>query len=57
VLAPPIAHQSDGSAITGPVANEFIVSAPRDIAIYAGQRGLTYEPATPDDPAAVLTAR
>jgi hypothetical protein len=57
VLVPPIAHQSDGSAITGPVVNEFIVSAPRDIATYAGQRGLTYEPATPDDPAAVLTAR
>src|SRR5665213_530753 len=24
VLVPPIAHQSDGSAITGPVVNEFI---------------------------------
>jgi hypothetical protein len=57
VLAPPIAHAADGSAITGPVANEFLVSTPVDIATYAGQRGLTYEPATPDDPAAMLTAR
>jgi hypothetical protein len=57
VLAPPIAREADGAPINGPVANEFIVNAPTDIATYAGMRGLTYEPATPDDPAAVLTAR
>lgn len=57
VFAPPVAHESDGSAITGLVENEFIVNAPRDITTYAGMRGLTYEPATPNDPAATLTAR
>jgi Alpha/beta hydrolase domain len=57
VLTPPIAHNPDGSAITGPVENEFTVAAPADIATYAGMRGLTYEPALPDDPNAVLTER
>jgi hypothetical protein len=57
VLAPPVARESDGTPITGRVHNEFLVGAPASIAIYAGMRGLTYEPATPDDPAAVLTAR
>ena len=57
VFAPPIAKQPDGSPITGPVENEFTVSTPSDVATYAGMRGLTYEPARPDDPAAVLTAR
>jgi hypothetical protein len=57
VFKPPVARRPDGSPITGPVANEFFVSAPTDVAVYAGQRGLTYEPATPDDPRAVLTER
>jgi hypothetical protein len=57
VFVPPIAHQSDGSSITGLVENEFTVNAPMDVAVYAGMRGLTYEPATPNDPAAVLTTR
>src|SRR5271170_7241086 len=57
VFAPPVAHAIDGSSITGRVENEFIVSAPADIATYAGMRDLTYEPATPDDPGAALTAR
>ena len=57
VFAPPIAHHSDGSPISGPVENEFTVNAPADVATYAGIQGLTYEPATPDDPEAVLTMR
>ena len=57
IFVPPVAHQSDGTSITGLVENEFIVNAPQDISVYAGMRGLTYEPATPNDPAAVLTAR
>jgi hypothetical protein len=57
VFAAPIAHQSDGTSITGLVQNEFLVSAPKDVTVYAGMRGLTYEPATPNDPAAILTAR
>jgi len=52
VFAPPVA-----AGIEGPVENEFTVNAPADIATYAGMRGLTYEPATPGDPAAVLTER
>jgi hypothetical protein len=46
-----------GGTIKGPVENEFIVSAPTEITTYAGMRGLTYEPATPDDPLARLTQR
>lgn len=57
VLAPPVARESDGAPITGRVYNEFIVDAPAGVATYAGMRGLTYEPAMADDPAAVLTAR
>ena len=57
VFAPPIARHADGSPILGPVENEFTVSAPADIATYAGMRGLTYEPAHPSDPDATLTAR
>jgi Alpha/beta hydrolase domain len=57
VFAPPVAHQSDGSSITGLVQNEFTVNAPKDITGYAGMRGLTYEPAVPDDPAAILSMR
>ncbi len=57
VLKPPVARNKDGSAITGAIENEFTVSAPQDVAVYAGMRGLTYEPATPNDPKAVLTAR
>jgi hypothetical protein len=57
VFAAPVAHAPDGGSISGPVENEFIVSSPQDIATYAGMRGLTYEPATADDPTAILTAR
>jgi hypothetical protein len=57
VFAPLVAHQSDGASITGLVENEFIVNAPQDVTVYAGMRGLTYEPATPNDPAAILTVR
>jgi len=57
VFAPPIAKSLNGSAITGRVENEFTVSAPSDIATYAGMRGLTYEPAKPNDSTAILTAR
>ena len=57
IFAPLIARQSDGGSITGLVENEFTVNAPSDVAVYAGMRGLTYEPATPDDPAAVLSTR
>jgi hypothetical protein len=57
VFVPVVARQTDGSSITGLVENEFTVNAPTDIAVYAGMRGLTYEPATPDDPAAVLATR
>ncbi|MEA3198417.1 MAG: hypothetical protein QOF32_2469, partial [Gammaproteobacteria bacterium] len=57
VFVPPIARNPDGTSITGLVENEFVVSAPKDIATYAGMRGLTYEPAILNDPAATLTAR
>jgi hypothetical protein len=57
VFTPPIAQSPGGEPITGPVENEFTVTAPTDITTYAGMRGLTYEPATPNDPRAVLTAR
>jgi hypothetical protein len=57
VFAPPIATGAKGVPITGMVANEFIVNARSEVATYAGQRGITYEPATPDDPDAVLTER
>lgn len=52
VFAPPVAKE-----VSGKVENEFTVTAPATVATYAGMRGLTYEPATPDDPAAVLTMR
>jgi len=57
VFAPPVAKGPGGAPITGLVENEFTVSAPAEVASYAGMRGLTYEPMTPDDPAAVLTER
>ncbi len=57
VFAPPIARHADGSSILGPMENEFTVSAPADIATYAGLQGLTYEPAHANDPDATLTAR
>jgi hypothetical protein len=57
IFPPLVAHQTDGTSITGLVQNEFIVNAPQDVTVYAGMRGLTYEPATPNDPAAILTAR
>src|SRR5271168_2811063 len=56
VFAPPVAN-AGAKSITGMVQNEFIVSAPAAITTYAGLRGLTYEPATRDDPRAVLTER
>ncbi|HWW68664.1 MAG TPA: hypothetical protein VN089_01885, partial [Duganella sp.] len=40
VFAPPVAR-----GVKGKVQNEFTVNAPVDVAVYAGQRGLTYEPA------------
>ncbi|MEO8812905.1 MAG: alpha/beta hydrolase domain-containing protein [Caulobacteraceae bacterium] len=57
VFAPPVARGAGGAAIAGRVENEIIVSTPTPVVSYAGMRGLTYEPATPDDPAAVLTVR
>jgi hypothetical protein len=57
VFAPPVAHHADGSPILGPIENEFTVLTPMDVTTYAGLQGLTYEPATPDDPNAKLTAR
>lgn len=57
VMTPPVAHGPGGQAITGPVENEIIVDAPAEVTAYAGMHGLTYGPATPDDPSAVLTER
>ena len=57
VFRPPIAMGSGGATITGPVENEFVVNSRSEIATYAGLRGLTYEPAVPDDPSASLTER
>jgi hypothetical protein len=57
IFVAPVAHQSDGTSITGLVENEFTVNAPKDVTVYAGMRGLTYEPATPNDSAAILSAR
>jgi len=56
IFAPPVAKAGTKS-ITGMVQNEFTVSASAPIATYAGMRGLTYEPATPNDSKAVLTER
>ncbi|WP_343729561.1 alpha/beta hydrolase domain-containing protein [Duganella sp.] len=52
VFAPPIAK-----GVKGKVQNEFTVNEPTEIVTYAGMRGLTYEPATPNDPHAQLTER
>jgi hypothetical protein len=57
IFTPAIAKGPHETAIRGPVENEFIVNEPTEVATYAGVRGLTYEPATPDDPSAVLTER
>ena len=57
VFAPPIAKGPGATPLTGPVENEFIVNQAAETATYAGLRGLTYEPAVPDDPSAVLTER
>jgi hypothetical protein len=57
VFAPPVATGAGGAPITGRVENEFTVSAPTAVTTYAGMRGLTYEPATANDPDAVLTER
>jgi hypothetical protein len=53
VFKPPVAR-----GLRGRVHNEFIVGNAVEIAIYAGMRGLTYEPGTPKDAAAArLTER
>jgi hypothetical protein len=52
VFAPPVAK-----GVKGRVQNEFTVNAATDVVTYAGMRGLTYEPATPNDPHAQLTER
>jgi hypothetical protein len=57
VLTPPIARGPGGKSIFGKVQNEFTVPAASPTAVYAGMRGLTYEPAVPDDPDATLTRR
>jgi hypothetical protein len=57
VLSPPIAIGPGGKSIVGKVQNEFTVSGPAETAVYAGMRGLTYEPAIADDPNAALTQR
>ena len=57
VFNAPVAKGPRGKPITGKVYNEVIVDAPTEIATYAGVRGLTYEPVTPNDPKAVLTTR
>ena len=40
-----------------PDVTQFTVTAPAEVATYAGMRGLTYEPAVADDPRAMLTER
>jgi hypothetical protein len=57
VFSPPVARDPGRKSIFGKVQNEFTVQSAREIAIYAGMRGLTYEPAVPDDPQAILTER
>jgi hypothetical protein len=52
VFAPPVAK-----GVKGRVQNEFTVNTPTDVVTYAGMRGLTYEPATSNDPRAQLTRR
>jgi Alpha/beta hydrolase domain len=55
VFSPPVARAPDGTSITGLVENEFLVNVPTDVTTYAGRAGLTYEPATQNDPAATLS--
>jgi hypothetical protein len=57
VLSPPVAFGPGGKSIFGKVQNEFTVSSPAEVSVYAGMRGLTYEPAVADDPRATLTQR
>jgi hypothetical protein len=57
VFSPPVAYGPGGATLKGPVENEFTVTTATPIATYAGMRGLTYEPATANDPAARLTQR
>ena len=57
IFDPPIAKGPKGATLTGPLVNEFTVSQRAEITTYAGMRGLTYEPAIEDDPAAELTER
>jgi Alpha/beta hydrolase domain len=57
VFSPPVAFGPHGQSIFGKVENEFTVPSPTKVAVYAGMRGLTYEPAIADDPRATLTER
>ncbi len=57
VLSPPVARRPGDRPIFGPVQNEFTVSSAKESTTYAGMRGLTYEPAVPDDARAILTER
>src|SRR5262245_7377470 len=56
VLRAPIATQ-DGAPITGKVAYDVIVDAPRDSARFAGMAGTAYPPAGEGAPDAVLSER
>jgi hypothetical protein len=56
VLRAPVATQG-GEPITGKVAYEFIVNAPREIARFTGLSGTAYPFARDGDPDAVLTWR
>ena len=57
VFSPPVARGSRDRPIFGKVQNEFTVTSTKESTSYAGMRGLTYEPAVPDDPRAILTER
>jgi hypothetical protein len=56
-MRPLVFHPPVAKGLRGFVANEFTVSAAAPVATYAGMRGLTYEPATRNDPRAELTER
>ncbi|MFL6928688.1 MAG: alpha/beta hydrolase domain-containing protein [Xanthobacteraceae bacterium] len=56
VLSSPIAVQ-DGKPITGTVAYDLIVDAPRVVARFTGMMGTAYPPATDGAPDAALTER
>ncbi|WP_158914767.1 alpha/beta hydrolase domain-containing protein [Caulobacter sp. S45] len=56
IFQAPVAY-GHGGPITGKVANEFTVDKATAETSFAGIEGRAYPMATPDDPAAVLTAR